>query len=306
VRFTLKAGRSDTGMKPAMAADGTPHIAPSRPERGTGISPADYISYSPGSVQMVSGYVVEEVLACISVNGQELATFMCSPHDLEQLALGFLWNEGVISGLNDVKSTHVSKSRTCVDIWLRDPAFKAPKRRIITAGCGGGITFDDLSERHEPLTSGLEATPEQLAGLMREMHLGARLYQQARGIHTAAMSDGDRVLMQVEDVGRHNCLDKLAGLALLEGVDTKDKVLLSSGRISSEMINKARRMQMPIVCSRTSPTGLSVGLADAWQMTIVAYLRQDRMRIYTHPQRIIGLLASVREQSSNSRGPECK
>lgn len=293
-------------MKAANGACETPDDTPSRPAPGTGISPADYISYGPGSIQIVSGHVVEEVLACISVNGEELATFMCSPHDLEQLALGFLWNEGVISGLNDVKSTHVSKSRTCVDIWLRDLAFEAPKRRIVTAGCGGGITFDDLSERHEPLISSLEATPEQLAGLMRQMHLGARLYQEARGIHTAAMSDGDRLLMQVEDVGRHNCLDKLAGLALLEGVETKDKILLSSGRISSEMINKARRMRMPIVCSRTSPTGLSVGLADAWRMTIVAYLRQDRMRIYTHPERIVGLPPIDPNQSSNSRNSKGK
>lgn len=297
----MNAGKSDTDLKAADALGEAVDAALSRQSPATGISPVDYISYSPGSVQIVSGHVVDEVLACISVNGEELATFMCSPHDLEQLALGFLWNEGVISGMNDVKSTHVSKSRTCVDIWLRDLAFEPPKRRIVTAGCGGGITFDDLSERHEPLATGLEATPDQLSGLMRQMHLGAQLYQEARGIHTAAMSDGDRVIMQVEDVGRHNCLDKLAGLALLQGVETKDRILLSSGRISSEMINKARRMQMPVVCSRTSPTNLSVRLADAWRMTIVAYLRQDRMRIYTHPERIAGLPGANRNQSSSSR-----
>jgi FdhD protein len=93
-------------------------------------------------------------------------------------------------------------------------------------------------------------------------------------------------LLQVEDVGRHNCLDKLAGAALQEDVETRDRIVFSSGRISSEMLNKARRMQVPIVCSRTSPTSLSVALAEAWQITIVAYLRQDRMRVYTHPWRL--------------------
>jgi FdhD protein len=93
-------------------------------------------------------------------------------------------------------------------------------------------------------------------------------------------------LLQVEDIGRHNCLDKLQGTALLAGVPTKDRILLSSGRISSEMINKARRLETPIVCSRTSPTGLSVALAEVWNITIVAYLRQDRMRVYTHPERV--------------------
>jgi FdhD protein len=76
---------------------------------------------------------------------------------------------------------------------------------------------------------------------------------------------------------------------MLEGIETRDRILMSSGRISSEMIHKARRLQTPIVCSRTSPTSLSVALAQAWNMTIIAYLRQDRMRIYTHPERILGV-----------------
>jgi FdhD protein len=158
---------------------------------------------------------------------------------------------------------------------------------IVATGCGGGVTFDDLSQQHDPLHSELQATPEQLAGLMRQMHLGATLYQRARGIHTAVLAENDSVLLQVEDVGRHNCLDKLQGAALLEKVHTRDRILLSSGRISSEMINKARRLETPIVCSRTSPTSLSVALAETWNMTIVAYLRQNRMRVYTHPERIL-------------------
>ena len=158
---------------------------------------------------------------------------------------------------------------------------------VVTAGCGGGVTFDDLSGEHTPLQVELHVKPAQLAKLMRQMHLGATLYQRARGIHTAALADSDTLLMQVEDVGRHNCLDKLAGAALLDGLETLGRIVLTSGRISSEMLNKARRLQTPIVCSRTSPTSLSVALAEAWNITIVAYLRQDRMRVYTHTDRII-------------------
>ena len=121
---------------------------------------------------------------------------------------------------------------------------------------------------------------------MRQMHLGAKLYQRSRGIHTAALADAKQLLLQVEDIGRHNCLDKLRGAALIDNVETHGRILLSSGRISSEMLNKARRLETPIICSRTLPTSLSVALAEAWNITIVAYLRQDRMRVYTHPERL--------------------
>jgi FdhD protein len=251
-----------------------------------GARPVRYISVNGGKPSAVDGSVVDEALACISVNGQELATFMCTPSGLDTLALGFLYNEGVINALEDVRSWHVSKSKTCVDVWLKSMEFEPPQRRIITSGCGGGVTFDDLSAGHEPLISDLTATPEQVAGLMRRLHQGALLYQEARGVHTAVLAEGDRVLLQVEDVGRHNCLDKLCGAALLAHVATRDRIIMSSGRVSSEMINKARRLETPIVCSRTSPTSLSVALAEAWNITIVAYLRQDRMRVYTHPERL--------------------
>ena len=246
-----------------------------------------YLSLGAGSPQWIEGDVVVESQTCISVNGEELATFMCSPHDLEQMALGFLYNEGLIEALDDVRTLHLSSNRTCVDVWLHDLEVELPVRAIITAGCGGGVTFDDLSARHEPLRSDLTVAPEQLADLMRQVHLGAELYQRARGIHTAALADDDRLLIQVEDIGRHNCLDRLAGAALQRGLPTTERILLSSGRISSEMLNKARRLQTPIVCSRTSPTSLSVALAEAWGITVVGYLRQQRMRIYTHPERLL-------------------
>jgi len=250
---------------------------------------APYISLGAGPPQTVAGMVVDEALACISVNGKELATFMCTPADLDALALGFLYNEGLIDQLSDVRHLRVSAGRTCVDVWLNDSNREMPSRKIVTAGCGGGVTFDDLSQQHQPLNSHATATPQQLAFLMRQLHLGATSYQEARGIHTAALASGDDIILQVEDVGRHNCLDKLAGAALQQGIRTTDRLLLTSGRISSEMLNKARRMGIPIICSRTSATSLSLALADAWQITLVAYLRQDRMRVYTHPRRIAGL-----------------
>lgn len=250
-----------------------------------GTKPVRYISVGLGTPHEVENEIVEEATACISVNGRELATFMCTPRNLDWLGVGFLFNEGIIAQPDEIAALHISDSH-CVDIWLtRD--FTPPEHLIVTAGCGGGVTFDDLSTQHNPLAEDLRAGPDALAELMRQLHLGAELYQRSRGIHTAVLATPSHILLQVEDLGRHNCLDKLAGAALLQGLSTPGKILLSSGRISSEMINKARRMATPLVCSRTSPTSLSIALAEAWNITVVAYLRQGRMRIYTHPERVL-------------------
>ena len=252
----------------------------------SGLKPAFYWSLGDGHSQEISGEVVDESLVCISVNGEELATFMCSPRDLKEMAVGFLYNESLIDGPESIRSVHLSKQNSCVDVWLKRDDFNLPQRKIITAGCGGGLTFDDLSQQHKPLQSDISMTSSKLSDLMRQMHLGAELYHRARGIHTAAIADNERLELQLEDVGRHNCLDKLAGSALLNGIKTRDKILLTSGRISSEMINKARRLETPIICSRTSPTSLSVALAQEWNITIVAYLRKRRMRVYSNIERI--------------------
>ncbi len=278
----LASGRWQVASNGSLTGNSEPVIV-----KGQGVRPVHYVTVGSGVPQDVAGWIVEEAQVCISVNGDELATFMASPTDLERMAVGFLANEGIIQSMADVRHLHLSKNGTCVDVWLHDMNFEKPRKFIITAGCGGGVTFDDLSAQHEPLISDLTVTPEQLASLMRQTHLGAELYQQARGIHTAVLATPTQILLQVEDIGRHNCLDKLRGAALLDGFETEGKILVSSGRISSEMINKARRLSTPIVCSRTSPTSLSVALAEAWNITIVAYLRQDRMRIYTHPKRVL-------------------
>lgn len=249
-----------------------------------GVQATEYISIRKGGPINIKHEIVDEALACISLNGMELASFMCSPRDLDKLALGFLYNEGIIDTIEDIESLHLSKNH-CVDIWI-NKEYDVPERMIVTAGCGGGVTFDDLSTRYQPLATSIMTTPEKLSYLMKQVHLGSKLYRRARGIHTAALSDGNQLLLQTDDLGRHNCLDKIAGAALQDKIDTKDKILFSSGRISSEMVNKARRMKIPIVCSRTSPTSLSVALAKEWNITIVGYLRQKNMRIYSAPDRI--------------------
>ena len=239
-----------------------------------------------GEWAAVEEEVIEEGFVSIFVNGEELATVMCSPRQQDRLALGFLCNEGIIGGMSDVRAVHVCPSGACVDVWLTRGDFARPTRLILTSGCGGGVTFDDLSRTIEPLNSSLTISAGKLSELVIAMQQRGNLYARARGVHTAALSDGEKLIAIAEDVGRHNTIDKLRGACLLEGIDPRGRLLLCTGRISSEMINKAARMGCPIVASRTSPTSLSVRLAREWNVTLVGYVRRGTMNVYAHPERI--------------------
>jgi FdhD protein len=234
----------------------------------------------------VEGAVIEEGFVSIFVNGEELATVMCSPREQDRFAIGFLCNEGIIHSLDDVRAVHVCPSGACVDVWLTRSDFVRPNRLILTSGCGGGVTFDDLTTAVEPLESAIAINPQKLADLLIEMQQRATLYARSRGVHAAALSDGERLIVLAEDVGRHNTIDKVRGACLIEQIDPRDKILLCTGRISSEMINKAARMGCPIVASRTSPTSMSVQLAREWNITLAGYVRRDQMKVYAHPGRL--------------------
>lgn len=250
-----------------------------------GFVPFHYHQFD-GGWKRVEGNVIEEGFVSIFVNGQEVATVMSSPLEPDKLALGFLYNEGIISSLDDVRALHPCPSGACIDVWLNHNQFELPKRKIMTSGCGGGVTFDDLSKEMAPLQSSLVVPAARITELMTEMQKRAGLYARARGVHTSALSDGHSLVALAEDVGRHNTIDRLRGDCLLRGIDPADNILLATGRISSEMINKAAKMKCPIIASRTSPTSMSVRLARQWHITLCGYVRRAQMNVYSHPQRL--------------------
>jgi FdhD protein len=229
------------------------------------------------------GGVVREALVRLHVNGRELVRLMCTPEQLDYLALGYLRSEGLIRKRTDVRLLVVCPSRTCVDIWLRNANLELPGQPILTSGCGGGITFADLEAAGEPVRSGLRVRAGEIGRLMTALLAG----QEARGVHRAGLADTERLLAVAEDVGRHNTLDKIWGYCLQEGIETEGRILLTTGRISSEMMGKAARMGVPFVVSRTSPTSLSVALAEAWNITLVGYARRTSMNVYTGQERVL-------------------
>src|SRR5205807_151563 len=130
------------------------------------------------------------------------------------------------------------------------------------------------------LHSRLRVQPRDLTLRMKDLFGAAVHYKESRGIHGAALADADRLLVVAEDVGRHNAIDKVKGEALLQGIPTEDRILLSTGRVSSEMLLKAARMGVPLVASRTSPTEMAVGLAEQLDITVCGYVRPGSLDLY--------------------------
>lgn len=252
-----------------------------------GALPYHYHTYD-GAWHEIEAEVIAEGSLTLFVNGGELASLMCTPQQPLQLALGFLANEGFIQSIEEVAIAHICAAGSCADLWLTHPIPSILPHPTITSGCTGGQTFADLAARMAPPKREARVSPEQLGELIVRLQNQDSLYARARGVHTSALSDGNQLVMIAEDIGRHNTLDRLRGECLLRGIDPAGMILLSTGRISSEMIYKAAVMGCPIVASRTSPTSHSIALANAWKITLCGYLRRNRLNVYTCPERLVG------------------
>jgi FdhD protein len=251
-----------------------------------GSHPVTYTGYYDAEWRPVRGVVPVEEAVTLYVNGQPLVGLMCTPTRLEELALGFLFNEGLIEGLDEVAVLNLCSGGLGVDVWLKHD-IEPIQLRTITSGCSGGTTFEDAAGAHRRIESDLRITPRQVVHLMEELSRGAAIYKRAGGLHAAALADGEELVCVTEDIGRHNALDKVAGICLRQGQPMQDRILLTSGRVSSEMVNKVARMGVPIVISRTAPTSLSVQLAQGSGITLIGYTRRRSFRVYAGAGRVI-------------------
>jgi FdhD protein len=243
--------------------------------------------FSSDSWQRVAASVPKEIELTIYVDGEELVTILCTPTRLTHLVLGFLYSEGIITGKEDIASMRVCEDDLLADIRLSKPGYKPPPRRTLASGCGGGVSF--ISEGSK-INSNIVVPPGNILALMKRLNQRADLYRACGGVHTSALADAGNILVIAEDIGRHNTLDKIMGQCLMTELSTRDKLLLTTGRISSEMLGKASIMEAPIVISRSSPTDRAISLARELGITLVGYVRGDRLSAYSHEERVEGAL----------------
>jgi FdhD protein len=253
--------------------------------------PVKYHQFGNNGIEHVEAEIITETPVSLTVNGLVWLTFMCTPTDLEALAVGFLFNEGLIQDMDEIASLRLCAHGNNVDVWLTHNIEK-PEAWRRTSGCTGGITSVedeelDLTRQFSISGNGLAVTSEKVRGLISQLFESQDLYRSAGGVHTSALSDGENVVVVAEDIGRHNTLDKIAGLCLIQGIKLDHRMLLTTGRISSEMIQKAARMESSVVISRTSPSSLSIQLAKLWGITLIGYARRTGFRVYAHPERVM-------------------
>ena len=245
-----------------------------------------YKRYEFNKWESFEAETIVESPVSLTVNGEAWITFMCTPVDLEALAVGFLYNEGIIEKMDEVADVRVCEHGDNIDIWLNHDA-QQPKSWRRTSGCTGGVTAVDALARPDVIFDGRSPKfqPEAIGHLVELLFEAQELYRATGGVHTSAFSDGEKVLVSAEDIGRHNTLDKISGLCLMKNIWPETRILITTGRISSEMLQKAARLQAPILISRTSPSSLSIEMAERYGITLIGYARRQRFNIYSNPQR---------------------
>ncbi|MGE5124030.1 MAG: formate dehydrogenase accessory sulfurtransferase FdhD [Acidobacteriaceae bacterium] len=228
---------------------------------------------------------IAESPVTLSVNGHPWLTFMCTPTDLEALAVGFLYNEGVIDSQEEIKLVETCPAGDNIDVWLKKTA-EPPQEWRRTSGCTGGATTVQLEQVLPNQIDSFLLAPQAIQSLVKALLEAQVIYREVGGVHTSILTDGEGVLIAAEDVGRHNTLDKIAGRVILENIQPRWKILVTTGRVSSEMVQKAARIGAFAVISRTAASSLAISLAEEWGITLIGYARGEQFVIYSHPERV--------------------
>jgi len=254
----------------------------------------DVAEFSEGNFRQNRVTAIQEVPLTIRLNGHEVVTLLCTGKCPKFLAVGFLKSDGLIMDRKQLKDIRVEEEpeRLMVHVETSHDPFKLqPLERSITSGCGKGTNFGRNVETisSTTVTTRLTVTPEQILALVAELHERSTLYRATGGCHNALLATPEKILIFREDIGRHNAIDMICGQCFLDNIPTEDKLIVSTGRIASEILLKAIRLGVPILVSNSAATRFSIDLARRTNMTLIGRVQQGHMVIYNHGGRIAGL-----------------
>lgn len=252
---------------------------------------APILKVSGASVEGAIDEVASELPVTLVVNDTPVVTLLCTPTELEELAVGFLLSEGFLTSKSSLRAIDVHEKDLTIRVALTDLPRDFEnlfQKKTVSSGCGKGITFTSYrsGSEHRIGVKGPVISLSNIRRLLASFRTISKLYIETGGVHSAALSDGSELLFFSEDIGRHNAVDKLIGKAFLQSVPVENKILITSGRVSSEIMTKAGRNRFPVLISRAAPTCMAVSYAEDMGITLIGFARGDRMNIYTWPNRV--------------------
>lgn len=237
--------------------------------------------------------IPEEIQIDILLKGIKLVTLSVSPDEIEELCSGFLFTEGLIDNKEDISKIEYEASKREVRVEINGKnsleRLVHMKHIGISSGCGKGFTFTDPYNISDFKKLNTGAMVDHIKIKQRVVEIMALQNESglSRGLHLASILDNERIYHVSYDVARHNAVDKVIGFCLLNDINTQGKFLYTTGRISSEMVLKCARSEIPVIVSHSSPTSLSIKIAEALNVTVLGYIRRNSFNLYVHPERII-------------------
>ena len=231
----------------------------------------------------IEDVVVREHSLTIVLNNKELVTLLCSPGKLEYLAAGFLLSQGLINSRDDIREIVIddnSIARVETNLPVEIPASAV----VASSGARGVVS---LSVRKISAKYQVELSPSRIFSLVEDFVQHSKLFKNTGGVHSAALCDLRGILVFSEDIGRHNAIDKVFGECLLKYITTDNCIVITSGRVSSEILFKVAKRDVPVLISKSAPTDMGVRLADESGVTLIGFVRGEKMNVYTHSWRVM-------------------
>jgi FdhD protein len=250
--------------------------------------------YSYGNIIEQEDFIVTEHPITIKLNQNEFATLVCSPEYIEDMVIGFLASERVIRGMEDIDDIWIQVKEGFAHVktkYLNHFYEKFHSKRYITSCCGKSrqsfVFLNDARMSHYFKEVNVKLTYEECFHLMEEMQKSSSVFIKTGGVHNAALCSKYGMILSRIDIGRHNALDKIYGYCLRNQISLKDKVLVFSGRISSEILTKVAKIGCEVVLSKSAPTDLALELAEELGITTVGFIRNNSLNVYTRRDRIV-------------------
>ncbi len=229
--------------------------------------------------------IIREIPVEIILNDKRIVTIACAGIHLKELAVGFLRSEGLIESLEEIEEITLSDEKERVRITAKKSDKPSVSMKTIASSGSRGNRTDEFSMK--ALESDITVSPDHVLKLMKDLLGSSELHSATRGTHCSALADGGGIIVSREDIGRHNTVDMLGGYSLLTGVDCSDKSIVTTGRVSSEIVTKIWKMGIPVIISHSAPTSRAITLSEEAGITVIGYVKGRRMRVYSRKGRVI-------------------